>query len=159
MKMKTDEELGHDRGLEFETDDEENEAETVADSDEEEEDDDDSDCSKTSSPNCSDDRLSNYSSSWPQSYRLVALSCLFSLFCFVKGSGYLTASRENEKKKNKTFLFFFRFYLSFGVSTFTQACNISGRGTGASNQATHLMLNFLYLKFPCMSYLGLYEMN
>ncbi|RWR81604.1 vacuolar amino acid transporter 1 [Cinnamomum micranthum f. kanehirae] len=71
MKMKTDEELGHDRRVEFETDDEENEAETVADSDEVD-DDDDTECSKTSSSNKSDqsdDGLGNYVSSWPQSYR------------------------------------------------------------------------------------------
>lgn len=70
--MKTDEELGHDRRVEFETDDEENEAETVADSDDVD-DDDDTECSKTSSSNKSDqsdDGLGNYVSSWPQSYRL-----------------------------------------------------------------------------------------
>lgn len=74
--MKTDEELGHDRRVEFETDDEENEAETVADSDEvDDDDDDDTECSKTSSSNKSDqsdDGLGNYVSSWPQSYRLGA---------------------------------------------------------------------------------------
>ncbi|XP_077238969.1 amino acid transporter AVT1C-like [Tasmannia lanceolata] len=62
--MKTDEELGPDRGFVFETDDEEDEAERVEGSEEDE----GSDYSYVSR-NQSDHRIGSYCPSWPQSYR------------------------------------------------------------------------------------------
>ncbi|XP_058099320.1 amino acid transporter AVT1D-like [Magnolia sinica] len=65
--MKAEDKMGHDRGIGFETDDEENEAQMVGETEEE---DDESDYSNSSSFEHSDSRLSEaYGTSWPQSYR------------------------------------------------------------------------------------------
>ncbi|XP_019053281.1 PREDICTED: vacuolar amino acid transporter 1 [Nelumbo nucifera] len=62
--MKPEEEFGMDRGLDFQTDDEENQAETI----EEGQDGYESD-STISSPRPSDFAIDSYTTSWPQSYR------------------------------------------------------------------------------------------
>lgn len=64
--MKGDEDLGRDRGIDFETDDEENQAETVYDDD----DDDETESDVTAPPSRSVSMYQNIDNpTWPQSYR------------------------------------------------------------------------------------------
>lgn len=68
--MKGDEDLGPDRGMDFETDDEENQAERVCDSDYESE-------SDVTAPSRSASMHQNIDNpTWPQSYRYVR-TCIY----------------------------------------------------------------------------------